>query len=147
MKSLVIIFLFLTSCAQTPQVVKEAKQLTPTSIEEKRVRIKEILANHKEFNSEKRAKIEKVLMNTLDRSEALRAKESQLIQQIFNKTIVNKGTYNELLALKSAMDDVYDKKYQNVERTVKELKELVGIDPKNNVITEEVGSIDVFHRQ
>lgn len=147
MKALLIGLFVLISCAQTEKaVVKQAKNLEPKTIAEKRVKIKTVLNNHLEFNKSQREKIEKVLMSALDRSELLRDKESQLIQQILNKTIVDKGSYNELLALKSEINKVYEQKYSNVDKTVSELKELIGISPKNNAITEEIGGIDLFHR-
>ncbi|MAZ49059.1 MAG: hypothetical protein CME65_10875 [Halobacteriovoraceae bacterium] len=147
MKALLIGLFVLISCAQTEKaVVKQAKKLEPKTIAEKRVKIKTVLNNHPEFSKSQRDKIEKVLMSALDRSETLRAKESQLIQQILNKTIVDKGSYNELLALKSEINKVYEQKYSNVDKTVSELKELIGISPKNNAITEEIGGIDLFHR-
>ena len=129
MKALLIGLFVLISCAQTEKaVVKQAKNLEPKTIAEKRVKIKTVLNNHLEFNK------------------SLRDKESQLIQQILNKTIVDKGSYNELLALKSEINKVYEQKYSNVDKTVSELKELIGISPKNNAITEEIGGIDLFHR-
>lgn len=147
MKAILISLFILTSCAQTkPTVVKQAYDIEPKSIEQKREKIKDVLASHKEFKSDQRAKIEKVLMAALDKSEKLRVKESQLIQQILNKTIVEKGSYNELLTLKKEMDKLYEEKYSNVDKTVNQLKSLIGIDPKNDTITEELGTIDVFHR-
>lgn len=145
MKLLIMTLLILTSCAQTkPKVVRQADEFTPQTIEQKREKIKEVLANHNEFKAEEREKIEKVLMKALDKSEALRERESQLLQQVFNKTLCDKGTYNEIGALRVEMNKVYAMKSENIESTLKKLKDLVGIDPKNTVLSSEIGNIDVF---
>jgi hypothetical protein len=143
-----LIFIILFSCAHQAnnEVVTNAYNLPVHTFAEKKASLIAMIDNHSEFDQATKTKIETLLINSLETAERLRQKESQLISQIGRKTLVEKGQYDDLLALKKEMKSIYEKKYKNIDLTVSQLKKIIGIKPANDSLLQDIGRMGIFFR-
>lgn len=144
MKVFLLMLLFV-GCAsdKNHQIIKESQNLPVKSIEQKKADIKEMVSEHSELDRNKREKVEKILISSVDRTDKLRKRESQLIQQITNYTIVQKGTHKQLSVLKSELNDLYKEKYKNYEVAIGQLKDVLGLKPENQQLIQD-RRMDIF---
>lgn len=141
MKILILSFI-LFSCASNKEVIIEAQNLPVKTLAEKKLKVKQILSTHKELEAEQLKKLEKLLIGSLEKLEELRAQESKLIQQIMNKTLVDKGSYEDLVTLRKALKKVYLAKNENFDSMTAAVKRVVGIKPENLSLAEDIGGMD-----
>lgn len=146
MKSLPILFLLLlTSCASSSknEVVMSSKELKPKTLEQKKIDIKKMIAENKNYDAKKKERLEEILITAINKSHELRVRESQLIQQITNYTIVEKGKYDDLVSLKKELKQLYKQKYKNFEQATNDLKKCVGISLNNQELLDDE-RLDMF---
>jgi len=145
---ILILLLALTGCAtkNNNKLVKESYDLTPKSLEQKKMDVHKMLGIHKEFDETTKLKIENILISSLEKSQKLRERESQLVQQISNYTIVKKASYDEMVKLKSELKKLYNTKYKNFESAINRLKKIVGIKQFNSSLMEDIYMEHVLDR-
>lgn len=138
--SLLFLIVFISSCASktNQQPVKDSLAIKATTLQEKKVIVLQTLAKHPEFTQLKKEEIKKILITSLEKTEKLRERESQLLQQIIQYTIVKKGSYGQIVALKSELRTVYDSKFNNFDKAITKLKNIVGITAQNKEFVREI---------
>ena len=140
---LLIVVSFIGACASNHDLkpVTDSLQIQARTFAEKKVIIRKTLANHPEFSQDKKEEIKNILISSLERTEKLRERESQLLQQIFRYTIEKQGSFKQIVALKSELRTVYDRKFENFNKAITRLKKVVGIKAKNKELVSDIAVI------